>query len=437
MTQTPTVTKSTFFYVPLWVDDYKLAVEALNNDSRYLLMAKDTPPQYLMPYATNIYLDDSLYSAFLLKPEHMPRLCMYGAHLGLEQEPVLESVRISCFGTGCAFAEFRVNYQGLTIEQIADFVYRFKNATKTDTKHGSFVTMYDALTDLLSGIPEVEMFFTDAGFKRECRMFHQIFCEDALDEATTHRHLRHLSRGYHSQFSMPQSDSFYDMDYRPYDYDHWAGSQEGLVNLCFHSGEARTDYFIDHFKRGQLERNYSFMYLLLLNQRFTAIKLICRITEYGRYTRAKKEELNQRIVQLKTTFAFNIISDDQLYQNVYKRMYNLLDVDRLLEDIRDNEQHVELIQNYEALETEKMTSRFLFGLSLLSVFSVLIDAASYFDRIPFVREISTVLSLVCMIVIVLSYIIAPDSIKCFLYFSHFAYTVGALVEANEFVTMVK
>ena len=115
--------------------------------------------------------------------------------------------------------------------------------------------------------------------------------------------------------------------------------------------------------------------------------------------------MNRRIVQLKTTFAFNIISDDLLYQNVYKRMYSLLDVDRLLEDIRDNEQHVELIQNYEALETEKLTSRFLFGLSILSIFSVLIDASSYFDRIPMVQEISTGLSSVCMLAIVLSYVI--------------------------------
>lgn len=405
MTQIPVTKNSSVFFAPIWIGDYDLALEVLKNDPRFLCQSKEEPPQYLMPYATNIYLDDSLYSAFCLKEEYIPQLCMYGQQLVLEKEPVLESVRLSCFATGCAFMEFRVTYEGLTIAQIVDFVFRFKNATKTDSKNGYTLTMQDVLQDLLSGIAGIEMFFTGSDFKRECRMFHQIFSPETLDEETIHRHLRHLSRGYHNQFSMPKSDSDYDMEYHPYGYDHWAGSQEGLVNLYFHSGERTTDFFLDHFKPGQLSRNYSFMYLLLLNQRFSAIKLICQITDYAKYSRLEKEDLNRRIVQLKTTFAFNIISDDQLYQNVYKRMYTLLDVDRLLDDIRDNEQHVELIQNYEALETEKMTSRFLFGLSLLSVFSVLIDAASYFDRIPFVQEISTVLSLVCMIVIVMSYLI--------------------------------
>ena len=405
MNQIHEAKNATVFYAPLWLGNYEKTLEVLKNDPRFLLMPKEEPPQYLMPYATNVYLDDNLYSAFLLKQEYLPELCMYGQQLGLETEPVLESVHISCFATGCAFAEFRVTYEGLSIEEIVDFVFRFKNATKTDSKNGYTLTMCAVLEDLLSGIEGMEMFFTGSDFKKECRMFHQIFSQEVLDEETTQKHLRHLSRGYHNQFSMPRSDSDYDMEYHPYEYDHWAGSQEGLVNLYFHSGERTTDFFLDRFKPDQLARNYSFMYLLLLNQRFSAIKLICQITEFAYYTRVEKEDLNRRIVQLKTTFGFNIISDDQLYQNVYKRMYSLLDVDRLLEDIRDNEQHVELIQNYESLETEKMTSRFLFGLSLLSVFSVLIDAASYFDRIPFVKEMSTVLSLVCMIVIVMSYLI--------------------------------
>lgn len=405
MTQTHETKNATFFYAPVWLGDYEKALEVLRRDDRFLPVSREELPQYLMPYAANIYQDEKLYSAFLLKPEFMPALCMYGQQLELETEPVLESVRLSCFATGCAFAEFRVTYGGLSIEQIVDFTFRFKNATKTDTRNGHTLTMCAVLEDLLSGIADMEMFFTGSDFKKECRMFHQIFSEDVLDEETTRKHLRHLSRGYHNQFSMPHSDGDYDMEYHPYAYDHWAGSQEGLVNLYYHSGERTTDFFLDRFKAGQLARNYSFMYLLLLNQRFSAIKLICQITDYGKYTRIEKEDLNRRIVQLKTTFAFNIISDDLLYQNVYKRMYSLLDVDRLLEDIRDNEQHVELIQNYEALETEKLTSRFLFGLSILSIFSVLIDASSYFDRIPMVQEISTGLSSVCMLAIVLSYVI--------------------------------
>ena len=97
---------------------------------------------------------------------------------------------------------------------------------------------------------------------------------------------------------------------------------------------------------------------------------------------------------LKTSFSFSIVSDDQLYQTVYSKMYMILGIDRLLADVRDNEEQIELLQNQERMNTEKITSVFLFGLSILSLFSVLVDAAGYFDRIPVLQSVSTALSAV-------------------------------------------
>ena len=52
-----------------------------------------------------------------------------------------------------------------------------------------------------------------------------------------------------------------------------------------------------------------------------------------------------------------------------------------------------------------MTSAFLFGLSVLSLFSVLVDAAGYFDRILPLTTLSTVLSALCLASIVAFYIV--------------------------------
>ena len=52
-----------------------------------------------------------------------------------------------------------------------------------------------------------------------------------------------------------------------------------------------------------------------------------------------------------------------------------------------------------------MTSRFLFGLSLLSLFSVLVDAAGYFDRISILAKIATPLSFGCMLSIIVFYFV--------------------------------
>jgi hypothetical protein len=113
------------------------------------------------------------------------------------------------------------------------------------------------------------------------------------------------------------------------------------------------------------------------------------------------EKINQRIVKLKTVFSFRIISDDLIFQNVYAKMYKVLDIDCLLEDIRDNENQRELLMNINSAKTEKRSSQFLMGISLLSLFSALIDASSYFDRISFLRPVATYLGALSTVLVVL------------------------------------
>ena len=42
------------FYAPIWVEEYADLVRGLKGDSRFVLCPKDNPPQYLLPYATQI-----------------------------------------------------------------------------------------------------------------------------------------------------------------------------------------------------------------------------------------------------------------------------------------------------------------------------------------------------------------------------------------------
>ena len=325
--------------------------------------------------------------------------------MGLSASPVLEKVVLSCFSTGCIFAELHVSYEGLTLDEITDFAFHFKNAKKGKDEAAGTVTMEEALAALLPKQVAAELFFTGSDFKLECKMFHRICTEAALPEEELQRHLVHLRRGYHRNFAIPQTLGEYDMTYAPYSYDHWAGSQEGIVNMFHYTGEEATDAFLARYKPRHLSQNYRFMYLILLNQRFSAIRYLDKISQMSKYTRREKEKLNVKIFQLKTVFSFSVVSDDQLYQNLYSKMYGLLDIDRLLADIHDNEAQVETLQNHELLENEKMTSRFLFGLSLLSLFSVLVDAAGYFDRISILAKIATPLSFGCMLFIIVFYFV--------------------------------
>lgn len=395
----------TLFYTPLWTETFDKSCDSFNNDRRFFEVEKNKCPQYLLPFVTNIYKDDTLYRSFELRHEYIPKICMYREKLGLNTEPELNYIKIHCFATGCAFVEFFVSYENLSLEEIENFAYEFKKTTRVDKNNGYSITVYDILTDLFLREKNIEFNFSGVDFKQECRMFHHIYVDEKPDGEALNLHLRRLARGYKTSFNLPASCQDYDMIYAPYDYDYWAGSQEGIVNLFSHGEDPDTNYYIDNYKRSQLVDNYAFMYLLLLNQRFTTIKLVSQITIYKQYSKKEKMLLTERIVALKTVFSFNVVSDDHIYQNVYKKMYDLMDIDRFLADIKDNEQQVEMFRNYESLESEKRTNSLLVIISALSVFSVLIDASSYFDRIPYVREISTGLSFACLVGIIASYFI--------------------------------
>ena len=395
---------ATAFYAPLWTGDYKKFIAAITADRRYKKADKAAVPQYLIPYITNIFKDDALYAEFSLLEEHFPALSLFDSCFD-RGGAKLSDVRLCCFSTGCLFMEFQIEYHDASLDAIADFSFKFKNANSQDPNHPEAVRMLDAICALIPAGADAIPFHGASHFKNDCKMFHRIFLEAAPECEELTKHLTHLRRGYHREFPIPRIDDSFDMLFAPYDYDHWAGSQEGLVNIYNLTDNETTNNYLQKHKAAQLSLNYRFMYLVLLNQRFSAIAFLEKIPKLRTYTRKEREAANLKISSLKTVFSFSIVSDDQLYQTIYSKMYSILGIDRLLEDIRDNEEQIQLLQNNELLRAEKMTSTFLFGLSILSLFSVLVDAAGFFDRIPILQSISTILSALCLLAIITVYII--------------------------------
>ena len=356
--------------------------------------------RYLLRYAARIAENPSLFRCYRLAADAMPRLCLHSDRFAYTDRIRIEEIRLSLFATGIGFLELHVFYDGLSLTEITDFAYRFKRVAQGEPVEGELLLL-DAAQKLLP--PSVTFFFEGrADFKKECLCFHRLCITEGTEtDESLDRMLCLLRRSYAQWFRLPGDDSEYDMRYDPYPNDCWAGSQEGLVNLNLRAGNEEDDWFLDHFKFNHLAVDYHFLYLLLLNQRFSAIRYITEIAECGTDSRRKLEKLNRNIVRLKTVFSFNVISDDQIYQNVYARLYRILDIDRLLADIRDNEEQMEILQNTEAVKADQTANKFLFGISLLSLFSALIDAAGYFDRFPGLQTASTWVSLACVVAIIL------------------------------------
>lgn len=394
---------TTVFYLPFLLDDYKKAVAHFSRNPLWTRREReDLSTNYLLNYAGDIQRDAKRFSSFRYTDVASIPLYLYESDFENGNSPRLLDVRASFFSTKIGFLELSVGYGNMSLDDIVSFASRFKSATKPkdDELPDGRMRLYDWACSMLPD-NAIAFFAGNARFKYDCHTFHMIKAPRNISEGDLTTYLHLLRRNYDRRFADGESDmGSFDMEYKPYFYDFWAGSQEGFVNIVTEVDDEGTNYFINNYKYLQLNGDYRFLYLMLLNQRYTAIHYIKQIAEADMHAQKEIDEHSEQIVALKTQFSFRVISNDKIYQNIYTRLYDILDIDELLKDLQDNEAQLAVLQNASAARSDKMTSKFLFGLSLLSIFSALVDAAGYFEKIKFLNGFAVSLSLFCTGVIV-------------------------------------
>lgn len=352
---------------------------------------------YLLPYASVIAENSAMSRTFEFAEELSKPIYMYGK-LNLSDSPSVIKIRITLFATGMAFMYFLVNYGSLSPEEIADFSYHLKRAKRSanydsSIENGSCQPLYNAICELLpSECSMVPFFEAISDVKTQCIAFHMLYLPE-LEESDSSHTVFLLKRSYRSNFEYnPKAEkNGYDMYYSPYSYMDWGGSEEGLVCICKKSAEA--SFYVEHYHYPQLTNDYLFMYLLLLNQRFSMVKYIMELSKCENDSTELKK-IDEKVVMLKSKFSFRIISDDMIYQNIFSKMFCLLQIESLLCDIEECNDRMESVVRKESEIRENRTSSILLVLSFLTVFSALIDASDYFDRWNVSGEISTIISLV-------------------------------------------
>lgn len=355
---------------------------------------------YILHYAARLVEDPKSIRVFeLLEPENL-KICMFRKKMQHEEMPQLASIRLYLFMTGIAFLECKVYYGGMPIDQIISFAYNFKSAHRAEHKDHSeegFISLYQAANNLLA--PErtgAKLFFSNPSeLKAQCLTYHMIHLEEA-DAAEKRKYLFWLRHSYHMGFYYRKEaeENAGELIYEPYPYTLWGGSREGLVCINTPTQDEGTERFLNEYQQQHLENDYHFMYLLLLHQRFAAFRYIEELASaedqaYG--------ELRDAAIRLKTSFVFRVISDELIYQNVYSHMYRILDVDNLIHDIDECEEKLIELHNKRTEKAEKRTQHLIAVLSLLTIFSALIDFAGWLDRFGMKAFSATLLSTVVIV----------------------------------------
>ncbi len=379
---------TTFFIIPVAIGDMAHVTDALLASGDWERDKTICRPNFLLSYVHALSADEERFRVLrYLKTDELP-IHMFEKKVGYTQSPKIKEFYLCAFGTGVAFLECRVAYGDMPITEIMDFAYHFKKADAADRKK----LLKEGEVSLLTAAKRILMceetgalpfFAYHNDIQYNCICYHLIrLSREQAKEEDVDRLCFYLKRSYDSAYLYNKENAVgeYDMIYKPYYYMVWAGCQEGLVVIASETDTDKTNYFLNNYYFGSLLSDYHFMYLMLLNQRFASLKFIEELASASD-ERASLERISVSAADLSTRYAFHVISDEMVYQNIYSDMYRIFHIDELSVDVKECGERMHTLWNAAAERHEKRSSRLLFALSCLTAFSALVDATGYFDRI--------------------------------------------------------
>lgn len=378
---------STFFIIPVAMRDTKKVTETLLSSGDWERDMRICRPNYLLSYVHALSADEERFQVLrYLKTETLP-VHLFEEKLEYSVKPKIKEFYFCAFGTGVGFLECRVCYGDMPVSEIMDFAYTFKRADNADRKkllkegEISLKTAVDLL--LMREKTDIKPFFAyHNDIQSNCICYHTLLLpKEVAAREDIDRLCFYFKRSYDSAYlyNAQNGTGEYDMIYKPYGYMVWAGCQEGLVAIACETDNAKTNYFLQNYYFGNLISDYHFMYLLLLNQRFTSLKLIDTLASVTE-DRESLEKIGVCAADLATRYAFHVISDEMVYQNIYSDMYRIFHIDELSVDVKECGERMQALQNASFERNERKSARLLFALSCLTAFSALVDATGYFDR---------------------------------------------------------
>lgn len=422
MTESDHFINRTYFIIPILLKDYSVSRACLEASDSWERTSFSLP--YLLSYVDHLGKNPELFNQYrYLHPETVAiesspdfypiaRFAQsipegeYNPYSDFLNNFHISEILYSMFETNIGFLEFAVDYPSdLPVEFIIDFSYRLKNRRSklSPGKHHFADVIDQILPSGVSGLPFFYCTETPNHLKEECICYHTLKFPGSAIHETMNANLYRLIQGYSSSFSYDESASSYSDDsgsfqFIPHPNDIWGGSQLTLVNFNLEIGD---DYYLRNFKFQNLTTDYHFLYLFLLNQRLSAIHYIDELVSISSNTDVDQsdalENLNRRIIRLNTVYSLRIISNDTTHQAVYDRLFRIMNIDRLLKDLLENENQILIVQNEKNAEelqfSENITSKFLAGISILALFSALIDATDYFREYSILSPFAHLLSL--------------------------------------------
>ncbi len=399
----------TYFIFPVQILDLDSFINTMNRDKNWEAHPKNEPifeTFYLLQYAREMLVpQNGNMRAFHYKSVESLNICTFKRYIEerlcemLHDIPKLSEVSCYVFATGIAFLEFKVLYGKMSLDEIVEYIYLFRSLRNDELKYAEYyeptqISVKTAIKKVLENSWDfVKVCFSNPSeIKSQADIFTMIHTENASNPIRTNDEIMKyrywLANGYNTRFNFApienkeKYEEKYNLAYSTSTEHHWGGTQDGIVCLSVNP--------FTFFYR-QLCSDYHFMYLILLNHRFTSLQYVYELSkENSRFEEIEK--MHEKIVRLKAQYTFRIISDDRVIQNIYHELFQVLELDELAKDIEEENERIIQLKQSELIKHEKKTERALVGLSVLTIVSALTDLASFMDRFPISHSVASWIS---------------------------------------------
>ena len=302
---------------------------------------------------------------------------------------LIENMKILMFTDYIGYLIIRINYLSMCVDQIENFVYHFKRYTELDPKTHTNKKglLYKIVNTVLPGEKFIPFFCTEKDDFKSCNVFQlvkikpdeYIDADNSKSERNYSKHLFSLGRSYKPNFNydgkaLKESES--DAHYSPMVYCDWCGSPSTMsciINL--NNVDIDDKSFLEGAFYKNFQNDYFFMYLILINQRFTTLYLLSKLTQ----NKVDLDIVEEQLCDFRTKYSFKSVSNEMTYQNLYNKMMLALDIDSLISDVEDASERLKMEARQEDEKRERKTNRILTALAVLAIGSALVDIKDYLN----------------------------------------------------------
>lgn len=320
----------------------------------------------------------------------------------------LAETKLYMFSRYLGFLSFAVDYGELTEEEIEWFAHSFKRMYWKRKQDGvNLPTELNKTVSQLLG-PKARPFFYERDEIGRTSHILQLVNIDEQDETTVQDILCAMGRGHTRQFSADLNtfaESPFDIRYAPTQYIEWVGSPNVLSCVVKNSIVSQSaESFVNNVLPNHFSSEYLCIYLVLLNQRYTVMYLLQTLMEHrsGQHKDEVLDFIGDALDSFRNEASFMVVSKEMNYQNIYAKMLEVMEIDKLLKQTESINQRILLRAQQEEEERDNKTNRFLMVLSFLAIGSALIDLAGFLDRLGIKSTVATIISVVITLIVAVS-----------------------------------